>query len=124
MKYLLDTHTVLWWFDDPKKLSKEAREIIEEKANVVMISSVVTWEIVIKQSLNKLRISDELFSLIQKYFTELPITIAHTLRLKNLPQHHNDPFDRLLIAQAKEEDAVIITKDKAIEKYSVKTMRA
>jgi len=125
MVYLLDTHTLLWWFSDPNTLSDKARSIIENPKNVIFISSVVTWEIVIKKSLDKLKIPNKFFELIKEgQFQELPIMIEHTQALASLPPHHNDPFDRLLVAQAKSENGTILTRDRTIMKYDVKTIKA
>ena len=125
MPYLLDTHILLFWYDNPKLLSDKARAIIENPNNVVFISSVSTWEIAIKKSLGKLNVPDRLFDLVKNGdFLELPITIAHTKKLLSLPDHHRDPFDRLLIAQAMEENATFITRDEKIIKYKIKTIRA
>lgn len=115
----------LWWFNDPKQLSSQAREIISDIENIVLVSSVSTWEIVIKKSLGKLQVPDVIFELIDKEnFLELPITIAHTKILSKLPRHHEDPFDRLLIAQAILGKAALITRDKVIEKYPITVIRA
>lgn len=125
MSYLLDTHVLLWWFDDTSILTEEARVIIENPSNTIYISSVVTWEIIIKQSLGKLKVPSRIYKLIRSdQFQELPITIDHTLALIKLPQYHTDPFDRLLIAQAITENGTILTRDKAIMKYAVKTIKA
>ena len=119
MIYLLDTHVLLWWFDNPEKLSSEARAVIRNGRSLVFVSSVSAWEIVIKKSLGKLAVSDRIFSLIkEERFTELPVTIAHTQTLEKLPLHHSDPFDRLLIAQAISEKATLISRDMIFKKYS------
>ena len=125
MLYLLDTHTLLWWFADPSRLLAKTREVIAEPTNAVMISSVSTWEIVIKKALGKLEVSSKIFDLInEESFSELPVTIAHTRQLAALPSLHQDPFDRLLIAQAVNEKATIITRDKVFEKYPVLLLKA
>ena len=125
MIYLLDTHTLLWWFSKPEKLSKKSQEVIGDSKNIILVSSVSTWEIVIKKTLGKLRVPDRIFSLIEEEnFYELPIRISHTQALEKLPKHHNDPFDRLLIAQGNMEKAVIITRDKYIKKYPISTIEA
>ncbi len=118
MIYLLDTHAVLWWFEDPTLLTSQAQSIIEEPDNIILISSVVTWEIVIKKSLGKLQVPDRIFSLIKNGpFSELPVTIKHTEVLGDLPDYHSGPFDRLLIAQARAEDVPLLTRDPMINKY-------
>ncbi|MBX9838726.1 MAG: type II toxin-antitoxin system VapC family toxin [Silvanigrellaceae bacterium] len=119
MKILLDTHILLWVLEDSKKLSKKAREIIDN-ASEVYISSVSAWEIMIKVQIGKLDID---LNNIQKIFREsnfieLSLKLEHILELKNLPDYHKDPFDRMLIAQALNEPLKLITADATIKKYS------
>ncbi|MBI4600123.1 type II toxin-antitoxin system VapC family toxin [Candidatus Uhrbacteria bacterium] len=124
MTYLLDTHILLWWFDDPSQLAQKAQMIIRDPHTLIFVSSVSTWEIVIKKALGKLRVSDRIFSLIaEENFTELSITVAHTQMLEKLPAHHNDPFDRLLIAQALCEKATLISRDGVFKKYTAPLVR-
>lgn len=125
MSYILDTHVLLWWLDDPKLLSAKANNILTNIMNIVYISCVSTWEIVIKQSLGKLKVPKEIFEVIEKEnFFELPISIEHPECLSTLPDYHKDPFDRLLISQAVVEKAKIITNDKMIIKYPIPTVEA
>lgn len=125
MTYLLDTHTLLWWFDNPQRLSSDARTLIGTAASAVFVSSVSTWEIVIKKSLGKLRVPDQIFSLIlEEHFIELPVTIAHTKELEKLPAYHADPFDRLLIAQAKHEKMTLVSRDELFAQYGIPLIRA
>ncbi|WP_397601267.1 type II toxin-antitoxin system VapC family toxin [Silvanigrella sp.] len=119
MKILLDTHILLWVLEDSKKLSKKAREIIDN-ASEVYISSVSAWEIMIKVQIGKLDID---LNNIQKIFREsnfieLSLKLEHILELKNLPDYHKDPFDRMLIAQALNEPLKLITADATVKKYS------
>ena len=126
MNIILDTHAFIWWNDDPTKLSKAGREAIENKENIIFISTVVIWEIVVKMMLGKLEApADPLKVALSEGFIPLPITGEHALTLKTLESHHNDPFDRLLIAQAKYEGFTLLTNDKAILKYKgFKNIRA
>lgn len=125
MEYLLDTHALLWWFSNPRLLSEESRNIIHDTRNLIFVSSVSTWEIVIKRSLGKLKVPNRIFELIQEeHFYELSISIAHTKALATLPDHHHDPFDRLLIAQAITEDFTLITRDKVMKKYALSIVEA
>lgn len=118
MNIILDTHIFIWWNDDPSKLSKKAREVIEDRNNIIYISSVVIWEIVVKMMLGKLEAPDNPLAIaIQEGFIPLPVTGEHAMALKNMENHHSDPFDRLLIAQAKHEGFTLLTRDKAIMKY-------
>jgi PIN domain nuclease of toxin-antitoxin system len=119
MRLLLDTHVILWWQTDDRRLGAEARRAIAT-ADLVWVSAASGWEASIKAALGRLRL-DEPFPLLVRTndFTELPVTLAHTARLAALPPHHPDPFDRLLVAQAMEEGATLITHDRAFEPYGV-----
>ncbi|MCW3015266.1 MAG: type toxin-antitoxin system VapC family toxin [Solirubrobacterales bacterium] len=122
MKLLLDTHAVLWWVTDDPQLPAAAATLIADDTNDVLLSAVVVWEIAIKRGLGKLTAPaglDEL--LLAGGATALPITIAHARRVERLPDRHRDPFDRMLVAQAFEEDAVIVTRDAALGGYGVAT---
>lgn len=122
MNILLDTHVVIWWYEDPLRLKDEARKIFEDRQNVLFLSPIIIWEISIKQPLNKLRVPE---GLIEKAIHDLiEIPIKHTQALKKLPLIHNDPFDRILIAQAKVENLCLMTRDKQIAKYDIKTILA
>jgi PIN domain nuclease of toxin-antitoxin system len=124
MNILLDTHVVIWWYEDPLKLKEEARKLIEDKENTLFLSPVVFWEISIKQALNKLKVPDGLLEKAALDLIELPIMIRHTRELKKLPPIHNDPFDRLLIIQAKADDLYLMTRNKQIAKYDLKIIKA
>jgi PIN domain nuclease of toxin-antitoxin system len=120
MTLLLDTHVLLWWLDDPRQLSKLARRAIQDGTNAVYISAAVAWEIAIKKALGKLDAPDELEAAIEaNRFLPLPITIAHALAVQSLPDHHRDPFDRILIAQALHEGFRLVNRDSEIAKYPV-----
>ena len=104
MTLLLDTHVFLWWLDDPKHLSEASRKAIRNGKNRVYISAAVAWEIAVKSALGKLDAPDDLEDVIKvNRFLPLSITIAHALAVRSLPDHHRDPFDRILIAQAIQE---------------------
>lgn len=119
MKLLLDTHVVLWWQRDDRRLNKAARHAIA-KADLVWVSAISGWEVAIKSALGRLRI-DEPFRVlvVADDFTELSMTLAHADALAALPPHHADPFDRALIAQATVERATIVSHDRALEPYNV-----
>ena len=120
MNILLDTHVLLWWLDNPKVLSPSARESISNAENGVYVSLATVWEIVIKKSLGKLSIPNDLPDAISTNgFALLPLTLSHILAVESLPLHHRDPFDRVLIAQALNENLTIATRDADIMKYSV-----
>lgn len=122
--YLLDTHTLLWYFEGDSSLSTKAKRAIDSK-NPVSISIASLWEITIKKSLGKLTCKYTLAELsricIEAQISVLPITIAHLEKLISLPFVNRDPFDRLLVAQAITEGLTIITKDECIPSYPVKT---
>ena len=120
MTLLLDTHVLLWWLEDPGKLSRPARKAIQDGTNRVYVSAAVAWEIAIKTSLGKLETPDELEEMMDaNRFLALPVTIPHALAVRTLPGHHRDPFDRILIAQALHEGFRLVTRDQEIAKYAV-----
>ena len=125
MIFSLDTHVLLWWLADDPRLSPTARAAISTGKNHVFVSAAAAWEIVIKSALGKLDIPSNFeAALTANRFEPLPITIPHSLAVANLPHHHNDPFDRLLIAQAKVEGLTLVTGDEQIKKYDVSIMEA
>ncbi len=125
MDLLLDTHTLIWVFDRNPTLSKEAHEAIADGQNEVFVSAVTAWEIAIKRGLKKLELRGDYQRGLKLYrFTSLAITTEHALAVENLPVHHADPFDRLLIAQAQLENLVLVTRDERFEKYSVTVIRS
>jgi len=125
MRYLIDTHVLLWWLDDNVSLSSIAKDTISNPNNVIFLSAVSTWEIAIKKALGKLVAPDNLENVILDCnFTPLPVTIKHTLYLENIDNHHDDPFDRLLISQAITENLVFITRDNKIQQYQIPIIKA
>jgi PIN domain nuclease of toxin-antitoxin system len=122
MKILLDTQCWLWWIATPEKLSRNARRRIADKRNTIYLSAASSWEIAIKYSIRKLQLPEPPWQFIPKRLardaiTGLPIEIMHALHVANLPQHHKDPFDRLLISQSIQESIPIMTADKRFEPY-------
>jgi PIN domain nuclease of toxin-antitoxin system len=122
MNLLLDTHIFLWAIDDSPNLSPAARAAILDGQNVVYVSAATAWEISIKRSIGKLKIpqDDYLEELRLHRFTPLSITTEHALAVEDLPPHHKDPFDRMLIAQAQMERLTIVTRDQRLSLYDVK----
>lgn len=119
--YLLDTHILLWWLSGDKKLGKKRTDLISSSTNRIMVSTVSIWEMVIKKSLGKLKVPDNIKEVIyDNEFEILSIAPDHVLYLQNLPAVHNDPFDRLLISQSICEDMIFVTADKIIPKYEIK----
>ena len=119
MKLLLDTHAAIWWQREDRRLGREARRAIAT-ADVVWVSAAAGIEVALKVTLRRLRL-DESFRVMVAAddFTELPMTLRHAEELEHLPVHHGDPFDRILIAQARVEGATIVTHDRALEAYGV-----
>ena len=122
---LLDTHAVLWWLDDPAIFAAEARKAIADPENEAYVSAAVGWEISIKSSLSKLRAPRDLEATLQEAgFRELPISMRHAMTARDLPDHHQDPFDRIQIAQARDDGLTIITRDATIRRYDVSVLVA
>ena len=120
MNLLLDTHVVLWWLDDPNLLSEQTVATIKQLDNNVIVSVVSAWEIAIKKALGKLEAPENLKEMVEEAgFQWLPITYEHVWKIKDLPFHHEDPFDRLLVAQANVENLTFVTRDSQIKAYSI-----
>jgi PIN domain nuclease of toxin-antitoxin system len=124
MKLLLDTHVLLWWLKDPALLSDGARNAIEDGENLVYVSAAVAWEIGIKRALGKLQAGDLEEALKENQFLALPVTISHALAVEKLPNHHRDPFDRMLVAQAEQEGLTLVSRDADIQRYPVSHLAA
>lgn len=126
MNLLLDTHAFLWAISDVPKLSEAARIAIQDGNNMVFVSAATAWEIAIKKAIGKLRVpaGSYLDELKVHRFTPLDITTEHALAVEQLPLYHNDPFDRLLIAQAQIEKLILVTRDFRIRQYAVQTIEA
>jgi len=124
MKLLLATHTLLWWDSEPEKLSQRALELCQNPENILILSVASIWEMQIKIQLGKLKIKMPLSELIRQQQENgigiLPVEASHIFAVENLPNHHKDPFDRLLVAQAIVEDAVLVSADPLITQYPVR----
>lgn len=119
MKLLLDTHAAVWWQSDNPRLGRDARRAIAS-ADIVWISSATGWEAALKSSKGRLQLREPIgVAILADDFTELPVTLKHAEEFERLPRLHGDPFDRILIAQARVEGATIVTHDRAFEKYGV-----
>ena len=119
MRLLLDTHALLWWLAD-EELTAEARAAIADPENAVAVSAASAWEISIKKALGKLVAPDDLDEQVRACaFAALPISISHAMTAGQLPRHHDDPFDRMLIAQAQLEQMTVVTRDKRFGDYDV-----
>ncbi|HVB52720.1 MAG TPA: type II toxin-antitoxin system VapC family toxin [Candidatus Acidoferrales bacterium] len=120
MSLLLDTHILLWWLSDDPLLPTAAREAIASPESEVLVSVATTWEIAIKQAAGRLEAPVDLMEVVEANdFETLPITAAHTLAAGALPLHHSDPFDRMLIAQARAESLTLISMDHRFPQYDV-----
>ena len=124
MRLLLDTHTLLWWLDGDRRLSRKARALIAETGNTVLVSAASAWEISTKARLGKLPgaldvAADVAGCVAGQGFASLDITILHAQRAGRLPGDHRDPFDRMLIAQAQLEDLPVASDDRVFDRYGV-----
>lgn len=122
MKILLDTHIALWAVSDDSRLSLQARELIAAPRNLVWVSAVSVWEIAIKHSLGRGEMpvsgAEALEFFRQSGYRMLPISPEHAAAVENLPTHHQDPFDRLLVAQSLTEPLRLLTHDATVARYS------
>ncbi|MBA3489282.1 MAG: type II toxin-antitoxin system VapC family toxin [Longispora sp.] len=124
MRLLLDTHVVLWWLTDDPTLSDEIKALLDHEPDAY-VSTATIWEVAIKQSIGKLESPTDLLErILHAGFTTLAISGEHAITAGRLPPIHRDPFDRMLIAQARHEDLTLVTRDAAIQKYEVPTLAA
>ena len=124
-RLLLDTHVLLWWLSDDSRLGEASRQEISNPRNQVYVSAASTWEISIKKSTGKLVAPEDLDAIVEcEGFDKLPITLFHGDQAGLLPEHHKDPFDRMLVAQAQSDGLVIVTNDEKITQYNIRTMDA
>ena len=123
MRYLLDTHTLLWWFATPEVLSQSLRDFLDDRSNLLLLSVAVPWELAIKTNTGKLDAHQILREIetgqIKRDLEILQAEVSHVIRAGLLPLHHRDPFDRLLAAQALELGIPIVSKDTIFDRYGV-----
>jgi PIN domain nuclease of toxin-antitoxin system len=124
---LLDTHAFLWWIGDDPRLSERAREVLSDGDNDLVFSAASGWEIAIKARLGRLHVPGDLNTYLFRQLTEnytsvLPVHLSHALRVHALPEHHRDPFDRLLVAQAIVEEIPLLSADPRIARYPVEVV--
>ena len=126
MRLLLDTHALLWWLADDPQLGERARDQIADPANTVVVSSASLWEIVIKQRLGKLQVDIAAIEkeVAQQGMVRLGLEADHLIELSSMDVHHRDPFDQMLVAQARAEDMPLLTADTRIAAYSVDRIAA
>lgn len=123
MKLLLDTHVFIWWDSDPAQLSTAALAALTDPGNEILLSAVSAWEIVIKSQLGKLNLRLPVDQIIRQQQANgllgLSISVEHTLAVAALPAIHKDPFDRLLVAQSKVENATLVSADHLLGGYGI-----
>lgn len=118
MKFLLDTHILLWWMQDSPELPPEARDLVRDPANTIFVSAVNLWEIRIKEAIGKIRLPANFDEVLAKEeFETIALTADHVSELARLPLLHRDPFDRILIAQARATRITLLTADSEIASY-------
>jgi PIN domain nuclease of toxin-antitoxin system len=127
VRALLDTHAFLWWIADDERLGPRARKAIADGSNDVFFSTASAWEIAVKAGLGRLRLTDDLERFIPAQVTTngfqvMPVHLRHALAVHALPDHHRDPFDRILIAQAVRESLVLLSGDPQVRRYPVKVV--
>lgn len=122
---LLDSHVFLWWAHQPDLLSNTLHELFASADNEIVVSMATAWELTIKQSLGKLAVPRNMGETLQQHDIRLlPIELAHIEAIRQLPMHHGDPFDRLLIAQAQVEGLTLVSRDRWFDAYDVTLIRA
>ena len=128
MRLLLDTHALLWFQAGDRRLSQTARRAIEADDAELLVSAASVWEMAIKASLGRLRLSDPVEAYMTKKIAQgyrmLPVSWAHAAKVEALPWHHRDPFDRLLVAQAAEDGYTVVTRDSALDAYGIAILKA
>ena len=121
MRLLVDTHAALWLLGEDGRLSPRADELLTDAGNEVLLSAAVVWEVAIKRSLGKLDAPDGFArQLLDGGAVPLSISVDHARAVRLLPWHHRDPFDRMLVAQASLEDAVLVSGDERLRAYDVR----
>jgi PIN domain nuclease of toxin-antitoxin system len=123
VRVLIDTHVFLWWDQQLSRLSRPLRAAIEDETNEIVVSAATIWEIAIKRASGKLRFDRPIVAAVLALgFEILPVAGAHAEHAGSLPPHHNDPFDRLIVAQAYLESMVLGTQDRLMRPYGVATL--
>ncbi|MBM4104755.1 MAG: type II toxin-antitoxin system VapC family toxin [Phycisphaerae bacterium] len=122
---LLDTHVLLWWLAEPERLAPRTQELLADRSRRILVSAATAWEIAIKQTLGRLDCPGNLREAIgEQGFEALAVSIEHALEVASLPLHHSDPFDRLLVAQARIEQASLVTADPRLAYYRINLIPA
>lgn len=125
MILLVDTHALLWWLADDSRLTEPARRSIGDAANEVLASAASLWELEAKRIAGRLEAPDNILEVLEAMeISAIPVTPAEAVDAARLPLHHKDPIDRMLVAQARRLDAVIVTRDRSIARYEVNVLTA
>jgi PIN domain nuclease of toxin-antitoxin system len=125
LKLLLDTHVLLWTLLDQRRLSSETRAAIQSEESEIFVSVVSPWEFAIKRSLGKFDTPVDLEPALEDQgFKLLPVQLRHTQGIRSMPNHHRDPFDRMLVAQATVDGLTLVTSDRTLRRYPVATLQA
>ncbi|HEX7460302.1 MAG TPA: type II toxin-antitoxin system VapC family toxin [Acidimicrobiales bacterium] len=124
MNLLLDTHVLLWWLSDDPALPRWAASPIADPDNAVLVSAASVWEISIKRAVGRLEAPDDLLDVLDDEFDTLSMTVSHAMAAGQLPAHHADPFDRMLIAQARIEGLTLVSVDRRFGEYDVPLLAA
>jgi PIN domain nuclease of toxin-antitoxin system len=124
MRLLLDTHVLLWWIDGDPRISKRSHALISDAENAVSVGVASVWEIAIKAGLGQLKVPPDLQGYLRRQlarneFALLPVLFEHAVGVRELPWHHRDPFDRLLIAQARAEQLSLVSRDPRMKAYEI-----
>jgi len=122
-RVLLDTHVVLWWLANDSRLSRHAHDIVADLSNTIFVSAATVWEVAIKQELGRLEVDGDFIGAVNDQgFVPLPIEFSHASETRSLPAIHRDPFDRMLIAQARVEQLHLLSGDSMILRYPVNSI--
>jgi PIN domain nuclease of toxin-antitoxin system len=122
---LLDAHALLWWLRDEPSLDPAARASVVDPANEVAVSAATVWELEIKRAMGKLRAPQDLLAVLEsEEFDCIPVLGDDAVRAAQLPMHHRNPFDRMILAQALRIDAVVVSRNRAFDPYDVPVLRA
>lgn len=124
---MVDTHAFMWWINEDARLSKDARGIFSNGKNELLFSAASGWEMAIKVGLGNLEITGELGPYLSAHLAEnaievLPVSLRHAVAVADLPRHHRDPFDRLLVSQAMVEETPVLSADPLIARYSIEVI--
>ena len=124
MRYLLDTHALLWARSAPERLSRDALAVLQSTGNTLYVSMASLWECAIKSSIGKLEVPADFYRIVSSDYEVVGIELFHIEACADLPMHHRDPFDRLLVAQAQLGGLVLVTRDPEIARYDVPVVMA